>query len=160
MIPPDVENFDEIALVGRLCHGDEESSEPWVFVKQFSQPVEEADGKVLVGHPHSGQDLRVQRLSNRRVAEVDPDLAQVWSLTPFFQSFFLQEKQLVCLEGKTINPGFFLDISKKTQGQKNSGKLFKNSIICQLKTDFLLKKVLKLIYWSCILHKIMPKLKF
>ena len=30
-----------------------------------------------MGHPHSGQDLRVQRLSNRRVAEVDPDLADV-----------------------------------------------------------------------------------
>jgi len=39
---------------------------------------------------------------------------------------------------------------KKTQAnfQKNSSKSFKNSIICQLKTDFLLKKVLKLIYFA------------
>ena len=55
----------------------------------------------------------------------------------------------------TLFAGFFLDISKKIQGQKNSSKfsknsskLFKNSIICQLKTDFLLKKVLKLIYFA------------
>ena len=49
----------------------------------------------------------------------------------------------------SLNSGFFLDISKKTQGQKklkpkknsskfskNSSKSFKNSIICQLNTDF------------------------
>ena len=34
-----------------------------------------------------------------------------------------------------------------TNISKNSSKLFKNSIICQLKTNFLLKKVLKLIYF-------------
>ena len=39
---------------------------------------------------------------------------------------------------------------------KNSIKSFKNSIICQLKTVFLLKKVLKLIYFA----QKMPKLKF
>ena len=38
--------------------------------------------------------------------------------------------------------------AKKTQAKKNSSKLFKNSIIYQLKTDFLLKKVLKLIYFA------------
>jgi len=49
----------------------------------------------------------------------------------------------------------FLDISKKTQGQKNlskfsknSSKSFKNSIICQLKTDFFLQKVPKLVYFA------------
>ena len=31
---------------------------------------------------------------------------------------------------------------------KNSSKSFKNSIICQLKTDILLNKVLKLIYFA------------
>ena len=56
----------------------------------------------------------------------------------------------------------FFDNSKKNQGQKisslkkNSSKLFKNSIICKLKTYFLLKKS-----WSWyILHKSLPKLKF
>ena len=45
--------------------------------------------------------------------------------------------------------------AKKTQAEKNSSKFsqnssksIKNSIICQLKTDFLLKKVLKLIYFA------------
>ena len=38
--------------------------------------------------------------------------------------------------------------AKKPQAEKNSSKSFKNSIICQLKTDFLLKKVLKLIYFA------------
>ena len=37
---------------------------------------------------------------------------------------------------------------QKTQAEKNSSKSFKNSIICQLKTDFLLKKVLKLLYFA------------
>ena len=37
---------------------------------------------------------------------------------------------------------------KKLMPKKNSSKLFKNSIICQLKTDFLLKKVLKLTYFA------------
>ena len=31
---------------------------------------------------------------------------------------------------------------------KNSSKSFKNSIICQLKTDFFAKKVMKLIYFA------------
>ena len=60
----------------------------------------------------------------------------------------------------TLCAGFFWT-SKKIQGRKNSSrkknsskfsksssKSFKNSIICQLKTDFLLKKVLKLIYFA------------
>ena len=38
--------------------------------------------------------------------------------------------------------------AKKTQAEKNSSKLFKNSTTCQLKTDFLLKKALKLIYFA------------
>ena len=57
---------------------------------------------------------------------------------------------------QSVKTGFFLDISKKTQCQKNSSqksrKYSKNSIRsskhpikCQLKTDFFLKKVLKLI---------------
>ena len=57
-----------------------------------------------------------------------------------------------------LEQAFFWTFRKKTQGQKtqakknsskfskNSSKSFKNSIICQLKTDFLLKKVLKLVY--------------
>ena len=44
---------------------------------------------------------------------------------------------------------------KKLKPKKNWSKSFKNSIICQLKTDFLLKK-----FWSWyILHKNLPKLK-
>ena len=45
--------------------------------------------------------------------------------------------------------------AKKTQAKKNSSKFsknssksFKNSIICQLKTDFFAKKVMKLIYFA------------
>ena len=45
---------------------------------------------------------------------------------------------------------------KKLRPKKNSSKSFQNSIICQLKTYFLLKKVLKMIY----LHKNLTKLKF
>ena len=59
-----------------------------------------------------------------------------------------------------LNSGFFLDISKKTQGQKNSSRkklkqifkklkqIIQKLNICQLKTDFLLKKVLKLVYFA------------
>ena len=57
-------------------------------------------------------------------------------------------------------PGFFWTFRKKLKAKKilaeknsskfskNSRKSFKNSIICQLKTDFLLKKVPKLIYFA------------
>ena len=82
-------------------------------------------------------------------------------------------KQITCLRASILQIFFGrvygLDISKKTQGQKtqagkklehifkkNSSKSFKNSIICQLKTDFLLKKVLKLIHFA----QKFPKLKF
>ena len=54
----------------------------------------------------------------------------------------------------TSTAGFFWTFRKKLKAKKtqvekkNSSKSFKNSIICQLKTDFLVKKLQKLIYFA------------
>ena len=72
----------------------------------------------------------------------------IWDL-PLFYKHNVVPCFLFCCLSRLLFQAFFLDISKKTQAEKklkqiskNSSKLFKNSIICQLKTYFLLKKVL------------------
>ena len=62
--------------------------------------------------------------------------------------------EVIAVPGMTSKPlllqatRLFFENFKRTQGQKNSSKSFKNSIICQLKTNFLLKKVPKLINFA------------
>ena len=77
--------------------------------------------------------------------------SQVWSLKQFSPLLLKNFPKILVKDSCKLFWTFRKKLNAKKKSSKfskNSSKSFKNSIICQLNTDFLLKNVLKVLYFA------------